>query len=194
MGHHLRGGPAVARVREKRDRAARSCARALRVSRAGTTHHARGHRRAAGVRKTALYHYFPDKESILYACHQECCGAGPISRGRSSGDRRSGSGSSSRSSAVDEDTSRVPARLRGHRALGERQHDVVAARTATSGAAPHHRTGIEDGEFRRRTPRLPSSPSSAPSTGSPGGTGRRLAPRRRLGAALPIISWEVDLR
>ena len=22
-----------------------------------------------GVRKTALYHYFPDKESILYACH-----------------------------------------------------------------------------------------------------------------------------
>lgn len=24
-----------------------------------------------GVRKTALYHYFPDKESILYACHQE---------------------------------------------------------------------------------------------------------------------------
>lgn len=24
-----------------------------------------------GVRKTALYHYFPDKDSILYACHQE---------------------------------------------------------------------------------------------------------------------------
>ncbi|HWP39161.1 MAG TPA: TetR/AcrR family transcriptional regulator [Gemmatimonadales bacterium] len=24
-----------------------------------------------GVRKTALYHYFPDKESILYACHRE---------------------------------------------------------------------------------------------------------------------------
>lgn len=24
-----------------------------------------------GVRQTALYHYFPDKESILYACHQE---------------------------------------------------------------------------------------------------------------------------
>lgn len=24
-----------------------------------------------GVRKAALYHYFPDKESILYACHQE---------------------------------------------------------------------------------------------------------------------------
>ncbi len=26
---------------------------------------------AFGVRKTALYHYFPDKEAILYACHQE---------------------------------------------------------------------------------------------------------------------------
>ena len=24
-----------------------------------------------GVRKTALYHYFPDKEAILHACHQE---------------------------------------------------------------------------------------------------------------------------
>jgi len=23
------------------------------------------------IRKTALYHYFPDKEAILYACHQE---------------------------------------------------------------------------------------------------------------------------
>ena len=24
-----------------------------------------------GVQKTALYHYFPGKEAILYACHQE---------------------------------------------------------------------------------------------------------------------------
>ena len=24
-----------------------------------------------GIRNTALYHYFPDKEAILYACHQE---------------------------------------------------------------------------------------------------------------------------
>ena len=23
-----------------------------------------------GVRKTALYHYFPDKEAILYECHR----------------------------------------------------------------------------------------------------------------------------
>lgn len=27
--------------------------------------------RRLGVRKTALYHYFPDKEAILYECHQE---------------------------------------------------------------------------------------------------------------------------
>jgi len=27
--------------------------------------------RHLGVRKTALYHYFPDKESILYGCHRE---------------------------------------------------------------------------------------------------------------------------
>jgi TetR/AcrR family transcriptional regulator len=27
-----------------------------------------------GVRKTALYHYFPDKEAILYGCHRESLG------------------------------------------------------------------------------------------------------------------------
>jgi AcrR family transcriptional regulator len=27
--------------------------------------------RRLGVRKTALYHYFPDKEAILYECHKE---------------------------------------------------------------------------------------------------------------------------
>lgn len=27
--------------------------------------------RRLGVQKTALYHYFPDKEAILYACHRE---------------------------------------------------------------------------------------------------------------------------
>jgi TetR/AcrR family transcriptional regulator len=27
--------------------------------------------RHVGVRKTALYHYFPDKQSILHACHKE---------------------------------------------------------------------------------------------------------------------------
>ena len=27
-----------------------------------------------GVGKTALYHYFPDKESILYECHRESLG------------------------------------------------------------------------------------------------------------------------
>ena len=27
-----------------------------------------------GIRNTALYHYFPDKEAILYACHRESLG------------------------------------------------------------------------------------------------------------------------
>jgi AcrR family transcriptional regulator len=30
--------------------------------------------RRLGVRNTALYHYFPDKESILYECHRESLG------------------------------------------------------------------------------------------------------------------------
>ena len=29
------------------------------------------HRERLGVRKTALYHYFPDKQAILHACHRE---------------------------------------------------------------------------------------------------------------------------
>jgi TetR/AcrR family transcriptional regulator len=39
-----------------------------------------------GVRKTALYHYFPDKEAILYACHHEGLEevAGLVARARQS--------------------------------------------------------------------------------------------------------------
>ena len=63
-----------ARVREKRDRRRKEILHAaLRAFREkgyhGTTLDDIAER--FGVRKTALYHYFPDKEAILYACHQE---------------------------------------------------------------------------------------------------------------------------
>jgi TetR/AcrR family transcriptional regulator len=63
-----------ARVREKRDRRRKEILHAaLRAFREkgyhGTT--LDDIAEAFGIRKTALYHYFPDKEAILYACHQE---------------------------------------------------------------------------------------------------------------------------
>jgi len=63
-----------ARIREKRDRRRKEILHAaLRAFREkgyhGTT--LDDIAEAFGIRKTALYHYFPDKEAILYACHQE---------------------------------------------------------------------------------------------------------------------------
>ncbi len=72
------GGPAglarSPRIRAKRDRRRKEILHAaLRAFREkgyhGTTLDDIAER--FGVRKTALYHYFPDKEAILYACHQE---------------------------------------------------------------------------------------------------------------------------
>jgi AcrR family transcriptional regulator len=65
------------RIREKRDRRRKEILHAaLRAFREkgyhGTTLDDIAER--FGVRKTALYHYFPDKEAILYACHQESLG------------------------------------------------------------------------------------------------------------------------
>lgn len=62
------------RVRAKRERRREEILHAaLRAFRKGGYHHTTlddiAHR--LGVRKTALYHYFPDKEAILYACHRE---------------------------------------------------------------------------------------------------------------------------
>ena len=56
--------PPSRHVREKRQR----LYNALRKLHATTLDDIAEH---LGVRKTALYHYFPDKEAILYACHQE---------------------------------------------------------------------------------------------------------------------------
>lgn len=67
-------GPGSPRVRAKRERRREEILHAaLRAFR-----HRGYHRttlddiaRRLGVRKTALYHYFPDKEAILYECHRE---------------------------------------------------------------------------------------------------------------------------
>lgn len=62
------------RIRAKRERRREEILRAaLRAFRQGGYHRTTldDIARRLGVRKTALYHYFPDKESILYACHRD---------------------------------------------------------------------------------------------------------------------------
>lgn len=62
------------RVREKRQRRRREILHAaLRAFRERGYHATTldDIARYVGVRKTALYHYFPDKEAILYECHRE---------------------------------------------------------------------------------------------------------------------------
>ncbi len=66
--------PHSAHVREKRERK-----RAEILQAALLTFRAKGYRNATlddiaerlGMRKTALYHYFPDKQAILHECHRE---------------------------------------------------------------------------------------------------------------------------
>jgi TetR/AcrR family transcriptional regulator len=63
-----------AHVRAKRERRRTEVLRAaLRAFRSGGYHATTLDDIALqlGVRKTALYHYFPDKEAMLYACHRE---------------------------------------------------------------------------------------------------------------------------
>ena len=62
------------RVAEKRDRRRREILRAALRAFRDKGYHATTLEAIAehlGVRKAALYHYFPDKDAILYACHQE---------------------------------------------------------------------------------------------------------------------------
>jgi AcrR family transcriptional regulator len=62
------------RVAEKRDRRRREILRAALRAFREKGYHATTLEAIAehlGVRKAALYHYFPDKDAILHACHQE---------------------------------------------------------------------------------------------------------------------------
>jgi TetR/AcrR family transcriptional regulator len=76
MSHPVRSAQVVPspRVREKRQRRRREILHAaLRAFRERGYHETTlaGIAAQLGIRSTALYHYFPDKESILHACHRE---------------------------------------------------------------------------------------------------------------------------
>lgn len=77
MPHALAAAPHSPRVRAKRERRREEILRAaLRAFREHGYHQTTLDDIAArlDVRKGALYHYFPDKESILYECHRESLG------------------------------------------------------------------------------------------------------------------------
>ncbi|MEK7348506.1 MAG: TetR/AcrR family transcriptional regulator [Candidatus Eisenbacteria bacterium] len=77
MSHALATAPHSPRVRAKRERRREEILRAaLRAFREHGYHQTTLDDIAVrlDVRKSALYHYFPDKESILYECHRESLG------------------------------------------------------------------------------------------------------------------------
>jgi len=106
-----------------------------------------------GIRKTALYHYFPDKEAILYACHRESLAE--LDR-ILDGARRLDSAGEKLAHVIREHVRVMTDTLEGSplafevTALSpERQKEVIAARDRYERALRRMiQEGIADGEFR----------------------------------------------
>jgi TetR/AcrR family transcriptional regulator len=106
-----------------------------------------------GVRKTALYHYFPDKEAILWACHQESLAElDRIIKGA----RRLDSAGEQLAFVIREHVRVMTDTLEGSPLAFEvtafssdRQRTIIAARDRYERAVRKMiARGIEDGEFR----------------------------------------------
>ncbi len=105
------------------------------------------------MRKTALYHYFPDKEAILWACHQESLAE--LDR-IISGARRLDRASQQLAHVIREHVRVMTDTLEGSPLAfeitafsPERQQKIIAARDRYERAVRRMITrGIEDGEFR----------------------------------------------
>ena len=105
------------------------------------------------MRKTALYHYFPDKEAILWACHQESLAE--LDR-IINGARRLETASQQLAHVIREHVRVMTDTLEGSPLAfeitafsPERQRKIIAARDRYERAVRRMITrGIEDGEFR----------------------------------------------
>jgi AcrR family transcriptional regulator len=107
-----------------------------------------------GVRKTALYHYFPDKEALLYECHRESL----AEIGRLMKEMRKLDTASERLAYVVREHVRVmtdtlegsPLAFEVTALSPERQAEIIAARDRYErGMRRIIEQGIKDGEFRR---------------------------------------------
>jgi AcrR family transcriptional regulator len=115
--------------------------------------------RQLGVRKTALYHYFPDKEAILHACHRE--GLDEVA-GIVAAARRRPSHAEQLAHAIREHVRVMTDTLEGSSlalevsALSSRhQAEVIAARDRYEQALRDIvRRGVAAGEFRAVDPKL----------------------------------------
>ena len=113
-----------------------------------------------GVQKTALYHYFPDKEAILYACHRESLAE--ISRVLDDAQKRHTTPSSRLRNIIREHVRVMTDTLEGSTlafeipALSpEHQQEIVAARDRYEQSLREIITdGIGAGEFRAVDPKL----------------------------------------
>ena len=113
-----------------------------------------------GVQKTALYHYFPDKEAILYACHRESLAE--ISRVLDDAQKRHTTPSSRLRTIIREHVRVMTDTLEGSTiafeipALSpEHQQEIVAARDRYEQSLREIITdGIGAGEFRAVDPKL----------------------------------------
>jgi len=112
-----------------------------------------------GVRKTALYHYFPDKEAILYACHQES----PAELDRIVAGARAYDTAMARLAYVIREHVRVmtdtlegsPLAFEVTALSAERQRDVIAGRDRYERALRRIiAQGVADHEFRPLDPKI----------------------------------------
>lgn len=154
--------PPSARVREKRNRRHKEILRAALRGFREQGYHATTLGDIAerlGVRKTALYHYFPDKESILHACHQESLAElDRIIRGT----RELETAAERLAFVIREHVRVMTDTLEGSPLAFEvtalspaRQREVIAARDRYERALRRIITqGIEDGEFRPVNPKI----------------------------------------
>jgi AcrR family transcriptional regulator len=154
--------PQSPRVKEKRDRRSKEILRAALRGFRERGYHATTLEDIAerlGVRKTALYHYFPDKESILYACHQESLAElDRIIRGTKALET-----AADRLGFVIREHVRVmtdtlegsPLAFEVTALSAERQRGVIAARDRYERALRRIiAQGIEEGEFRTVNPKI----------------------------------------
>lgn len=114
-----------------------------------------------GVRKTALYHYFPDKESILHACHLESLLQ--VHRTVADAQERFVSASEQLAHVIREHVRVMTDTLEGSPLAFEvtalapaHQAEVIASRDRYERALREIiERGIADGEFRRVDPKIP---------------------------------------
>lgn len=107
-----------------------------------------------GVRKTALYHYFPDKQAILHECHREASAelARIVREARKLETTREQLAHVIREHVrvMTETLEGSPLAFEVTAFSPERQHELIAARDAYEGAVRRIiERGIRKGEFRK---------------------------------------------